>query len=402
MFDGVNPTSGLPEMTNAGADWIMTNIRWVDIEPVEGQPYDFSTSDAKIDSIAAAGLRPFVLFDHVPDWAAIAPGAIRAPTRPEKTEAMYRVIRALAERYNGRNGHGQVDYWMFIGEPDNISAWGERPEEYADLLATVGPQIRAIHPGAKVMIGALAYDWFTTDPSQGPFRRDFLGRVLGRLNTKPGGASAYLDAITFNYFDISGWRWPTIFEKTAEIRGIMATHQVANLPVIITEMGRSSRTGGREDPAAQARWLVHSYVRGMSIGVEQMHWFQVFDMEPASYEKDYGLFVRSNLSQPKPAYIAYATLAAELDRAVYERRLDSPGLEAYVFRQGNDSKIVAWGSGASAVDFAVARTCTRIVGRQGEVSVFNDGGFGDRDGRANGSILILVQPAEPLYIGACS
>lgn len=401
IFDSVQPSSGLPEMSTAGAGWVMTNLRWIDVEPVEGQPYDFTITDAKIRSITEAGMRPFVLFDHVPNWAAVYPGSIRGVIRLDKADALNRVVRALAERYNGRTGHGQVDYWMLFGEPDHLYAWGDRPEDYADMLARVAPHIQAAHPQAYIMIGALAYDSFTTDPNPGVFRRDFLGRVLARLNTKPGAAGAYLDAVAFNYFDISGWRWPTIVEKTAEIRGIMAAHQVASLPVIITEMSRSSRLGGRDETTGQARWLVQSYVRGLSIGIEQMHWFQVFDMEPSPYDRDYGLFVRTNLSQPKPAFVAYATLTTELDQAIFERRLDLPRIEGYVFRQNAQSKTVAWGTGTAPVDMAVALACTRIVGRQGEVAIVADGGQGDRDGAVNGQILISLQPQEPVYIGVC-
>lgn len=406
MYDVINDSTGLTQMKNAGADLIFTNIKWYDVEYSEGGAYDFSTMDAKATAAQSAGMKLVVLFDNNPDWASLTLSNPRGPLKADKYDDLVDVVNALATRYNGNNGHPRVDYWLFYGEPDNIySGWGNDGNAYGDMLALVSPVIKAANPLAKVMPGAIAYERFTDDTvnAPGPFARNFLPTVLARLNTKAGGAAAYIDAIGFNEFGLSPTRWPTLRDKAITVRQIMAAANVSQLPLIVTELSRNSR-GGNSTETTQAQYVLKLYAQGIAANLAQLHWFMVFDNTSVptnlldSYT--YGLFQGTNISTPKPSYTAYRVAARELDGAHYSRDLGVSGTEGFVFVDGPELVTVVWATGSSAnVDFN--QTCVRVINRLDQASQISDGTSGDRDGAANGRVRIQVTQNEPVIVRNC-
>lgn len=404
MFGYVDAAHGLQHMQAAGARQVMTDFSWRLAEPTRGAPYDWAEFDAKVLNAQAAGMRLYVLFTDNPTWVNVAR---RGPVPDDKLPDLENLVAAMVQRYNGQNGFPRIDDWSFYGEPDSQSAWGHQGAQFAAMLKRIAPIVHTHNPRARVLIGGLAYDLFTTDtPWPGIFVRDFLTATLATLNTYPGGAAAYLDAVAFHYYPVSVWRWPTLREKTDEIRGILTRHGVGHLPILVPEFSKPSLWPAGDTPAIQARWLVQNAVRGLAMGVEQLHWFQVFDIadDPLTPADDLprtqGLFPEGDLTQPKPAYFAYQVLAGELKGARYFGPLASPGVEGYVFSQAGARKTVVWGLSAdTAVIFS--QGCARRVTLLGVVSTILDGGAGDVDGAVNGQIQLTASVDEPIYVGVC-
>lgn len=406
IYDTINDARGLSAMDTAGADLIFTNFRWLDLEPTENAPYNFSIMDAKADAAASKGMELVVLFDHNPAWALLDAANPRGPLQADKYDDLTDVLSALATRYNGNNGHPQVNYWLFYGEPDNIySGWGNAANAYGDMLAMASVVIKNGNPKAWVMPGAVAYERFTDDTvnAPGPFARNFLPTVLARLNTKPGGAAAYINAVGFNEFGLSPARWPTLKEKTAEIRQLMTTAGVGSLPIVVTEMSRTSK--GPNTETYQAQMAIQLYAQGIAVNIAQMHWFQVFDMvglqPPGDVLNAYGLFRDENIGAPKPSYTAFTVAAREFDGFRYLRNLGVSGTEGYVFFRGSDQLSVVWGTGTAAVNVDFAQTCARRINRLDQVTQITDGGAGDLDGAANGRVRLQVTQNEPIIVRAC-
>lgn len=406
MYDTIDDTTGLAAMQTAGADLIFTNVRWLDLEPTENAPYNFAFADAKADAAESAGMELVVLFDHNPDWALLNTSNPRGPLKTDKYAALVDVVSALATRYNGNNGHPRINYWLFYGEPDNIySGWGNNANEYGDMLALVSPVIKAANPSAKVMPGAIAYERFTDDTviAPGPFARNFLPIVLARLNTKAGGATAYIDGIGFNEFGLSPQRWPTLRDKAAAVRQIMTAANVGQLPLIVTELSRNSR-GGNSTETTQAQYVLKLYAQGIAANLAQLHWFMVFDTTTVNPELldsyTYGLFRETKLSEPKPSYTAYLVAAREFDGARFSRELGVAGAEGYVFIDGPELVTVVWATGTSAsVDFN--QTCIRVINRLDQISQITDGSGSDGDGAANGRVRLQVTQNEPVVVRNC-
>lgn len=407
MFGNVNDAAGLAAMKTAGAKWVMTDLRWETVEPVEGGGYNWAGLDASLVNATAAGMRIFLLVDRNPGWAA---DTSRGPLKAGKQAAFLAFVQAAAQRYNGDNGFPRIDYWSFYGEPDNQSAWGNSAAEYADLLAATAPVVHAANPSAQVMIGALAYDLFTDDEIHGAgnFVRAFLGNVLQRLNST-GQLAATLDAFAFHYYRISVQRWPSIKEKTAELVGILNQYGAGSLPLIVPEVSMWSTWPDGDRPHAQAQELVKMYTQGLAANLEQLHWFQVFDVpdDPNTTADDtsrtQGLFVEQDLNQPREAYTAYTVLARELFNWQYASALNVAGAEGYVFTSFRGSKTVVWGtstSGPTAVNFA--QTCRQVVGLLGTSARVTDGGAGDLGPAGDGQIRLQVDGSEPIYVGPCS
>lgn len=408
MYGNVDEDAGLKKMQEAGSKWVTTMLFWSAIEPVKGQ-YDWSSFDIKAQNAKAAGLDVFVLFTSNPSWAASLPGGPVTDTND-----LVAFVAKMAERYDcdGRDdapGSPCVHYWSFYAEPDNGEInraragkgyWGHNGAGFAAMLAQVSPAIHSANPRAKVLIGGLAYDWFEEDG--GPFVRSFLTDTLKALNNYPGGAKVYIDAVAFHFYPISAHRWPTIREKAMEVRGIMQRHGVGDLPLICPEMGYWSSTTAGSNEEKQAKRLVQMFVQGLSVGLEHMSWFAVFDDGPGTEE--HGLFWGYDLNRPKQSYYAYRTLTRELAGARYIRPLQVRDVEGYVFRMpGGREKTVLWASASSAVRVSFPYACIRLVDTIGTVYMpVSDGDPNwDWDGAKNGQITLGIYPDTPFYVESC-
>jgi hypothetical protein len=365
MYGGVNEASGLLVMQNAGARRVTTQLKWSAIEPSKGS-YDWSAFDAKAQNAADAGMDLFVLFTGNPSWAAELPGG---PVYD--MQDLLDFVTVMAERYdcdgvNDADGHPCVHSWSFYAEPDNGDLfraelgkgyWGHDGAGYADMISQVSTAMKVANPRAQVLIGGLAYDYF--EEEGGPFVRSFLADTLAALNAL-GGAGQYVDAVAFHYYPISA-DWTSIREKAAEIRGIMTANGAGALPLLCPEMSYWSSPTFDSSATEQAWRLVQMYTRGLSAGLQEMSWYQVFDDAVAGSVDDEYPDDTSGLldvyGAAKPSYYAYQTLTRELRGLYYQRELQFEGAEGYVFgRAGRSDKTVLWSqAGTTFVTFPYTR-----------------------------------------------
>jgi hypothetical protein len=409
MYGGVNDSAGLNEMEAAESEWVTTFLQWSKIEGTENT-YDWSSFDAKAQNAQAAGMDVFVLFSGNPSWAAALPGG---PVTD--TQDLVEFATDMAERYDcdgidDAPGAPCVHTWSFYAEPDNGDLdrarkgkgyWGHNGAGYAEMLSQVSPAIHRANPRARVLIGGLAYDYFEEDG--GPFVRSFLTETL------EAGAGAYIDAVAFHFYPISEARWPTIREKTAEIKGIMARHGVDDLPLICPEMGYWSSPKHGSSENEQAMRLVQMYVRGLSTGMQPLSWYKVFDDAVPWSEQDHSAGETAGLFRvdgtAKPAYYAYQRMTEELAQARYVRALDEESVEGYVFKTADGrEKTVVWATVSSGTEVVFPYSCLRLVDTHGSppYNPINDGDENwDRDGTVNGEIALAVHDDTPFYVVPC-
>lgn len=407
MYGNVDDSAGLQVMENAGSKWVTTMFSWSAVEPTR-DIYNWSGFDSKVQNARAAGMDIFVLFSNNPSWAAVHP---HGPVTD--TQDLVEIARLMAERYDcdgmdDAPGSPCVHYWSLYAEPDVNTRWGNIGDKFAAMLYQVSSAIHQANPQAKVLIGGLAYDWFEDDPNPGPFVRSFLSDTLQALNALyPGGAKAYIDAVAFHFYPISTYRWPTIREKALEIRGIMERHGVGDLPLICPEMGYWSSPKWYSSEQAQAARLVQMYVRGLSVGIQHLSWYKVFDdVEPGTAADDNAAKTSGLLRVDgtlKPSYYAYQTLTQELAWARYLRPLQTANAEGYVFRMPDGhEKTVLWAT-ATSTSVSFPYSCLRLVDTTGTVyyPVLDGDSNWDWDHQKNGQIALGVFQNTPFYVEPC-
>lgn len=412
MYGDVNNAQGLQKMQEAGSKWVVTTLYWSQIQPAPAAYYDWSSFDTKAQAAQAANMHVFVLFTGNPYWAAQYPGG---PVY--SLNSLVEFATLMAERYDcdgvgDAPGSPCVHTWSFYAEPDNGDPnkaaegkgyWGDNGAGYAAMLAQVAPAIHQANPKAQVLIGGLAYDWF--EDEGGYFVRSFFPDTLNALQAYPGGAKAYLDAVAFHFYPISSTRWPTIREKALELRGIMQQYGIGDLPLICPEMGYWSAEEAGSSPTMQANRLVQMFVRGLSVGLQHMSWFTVFDASPDLVAKqpteEHGLFWGQDLNNPKPSYWAYKAMARELAYAHYSRQLQAANVEGYVFQvSASREKTVLWAKTTSAL-VSFPGSCLKVTQLLGPTQDIRDGQSGDLDGAVNGQVRIQVTQNVPVYVEVC-
>jgi hypothetical protein len=411
-------------LVESGAGGTRIYLMWTDIEPnspTNGVP-NYSEKmwtwyDDRLRQIGETGLDKVVTVGSIPSWAG---DTNCAPIYPDRLDEFDRFLTDLVNRY--KVPPYNVKYWELINEPDaGGGCYGRDGDKYKDMLAVAYPAIKAADPNATVIKGGIAYDWFTEDsymPGEcvdcdfGPFYRLFPDEVI------QAGGAPFFDALNFHYFPAYADEWerwnrepdfliPTcnypenlggtpyqaggidLIAKASHYINRMATCHGVNKPVWITELGEHGYPGNPASLAQQARYVIKGNVRGMAAGVEKIVWYAL--TTPNDVFETQLLY--SDWS-PKPGFYAFKTLTSELRGYDYDRTLDISNVEGYVFaNESGSEKVVAWGSGS--LTFPASQL--RVVDRDGNVTIIQDGGSGDMDGIQNDSVQYQITD-EPVFI----
>ena len=405
-------------LVDSGAGGTRIFLKWSEIEPaapVSGQPpnYTWTWYDDRIHELAQTELKVLITIGVPPSWASTS---TCPPIDADHLDEYARFVTDLVNRYKAPPYY--VKNWELDNEPDNTSTggvtfgfgcWGAHPAEYAAMAAAGYGAIKAADPEAYVLMGGLAYDWFTE--YAGPFNRYFSDDVM------TNNGAQYFDALNIHYFPDwhAEWeRWtvgnkPTcgvvddglgttydtygidIIAKATHFRNRMSTCFSVNKPLWVTELADHGIVTTTASLNQQARYIIQGNVRGMAAGAVKIVWYA---LTTPNDDQDQALLF-SNLS-PKPAFTAFKTLSAQLRGYQYLSTLNTPGVEGYVFSApASANKTVAWSSSSGLLTFAPASQL-QVVDRQGNVGTINDGSASDQDHSFNGSIQVQMT-IEPIF-----
>jgi hypothetical protein len=147
-----DPTLG--QVEQLGMNWIKQQIRWADLEPVQGSP-NWDALDALFTATSKHNIKVLASVVAAPDWArsVTGDGKVGPPDDPQ-TFANY--ISQLIQRYPGMI-HA-IEVW---NEP-NLSERGWytggtlNAQDYIDLLAPTAQAIREADPNIIIVSAALA------------------------------------------------------------------------------------------------------------------------------------------------------------------------------------------------------------------------------------------------------
>ena len=333
----------LEKASALGVKWTRLEASWPSIEKEPGK-YDWSRTDVAFDATLRYGITPFVtlvggngLYAPVlhyddPQQAEIYGERPAPPTNNERAMAAWlRFVEAAIARYKDK-----IRYWEVWNEPNHRAYWGAPPDaaDYGRLLRETATIIKRIEPAAKVIGGATA-------GMNAPFVDSYLS----------AGTEHLIDIISYHQYE--GEPEERIL-LMAKLRAVIDRHN----PAIATwqgECGYPSASSTRDyrgvapwGPYIQAKWLLRQAFSDVFLSRSEVsNYFLLYsggnrnERQPRSSlspaERTIGYYpvrpdgnsigararrvgvnekslLDSGSSVAKPAYYAYRTLCAVLDK----------------------------------------------------------------------------------------
>ncbi|MFV0373226.1 hypothetical protein [Microbacterium sp.] len=254
-------------------------------------------------------------------------GSKLTPDNPTAIAEYGRYAAAVAGRYDVL---GLEVFNEFNQKRFNKTGCGIAPECYVPLLESVHRNVVEVDPDLPIVAGATARydaDWF-----------DGLWRA---------GGLEYADAISYHPYEVSPDP-DALGAIVRESERSMQDNGGGTRPVWITELGTSSKTGGRTQ-TQQAVYLVKTSVTAIGHGVEHFLWYDLINDEPnpAAHEGNFGLFGQPRTGvaalPPKHAAFAQALLVSQLSGREFSEHEDlGDGVFSYAFGDEGDRVRVLW------------------------------------------------------------
>lgn len=370
----ITNTQPLGRAVDLNLGWMRMNTRvsWADLQPAQGGPINWSllaNFEIELKSLSAAGIKPIVILNHYPSWA--APRAC-GPVYPERLGDFAQFVRQVVARYKTSDFNAHV--WELGNEPDIdpvasdlpadsiFGCWGNARDAfygggyYGEMLKVVGAAIRAEDPTAQIWIGGLLLDSPNTTASGMGKPEKFLQGIL------EAGAANYFDVVPYhaytNYYNVNvdydnfaKTNWVdlggAILGKARYLRQLMGQYGVQK-PLFVDEISLTCnddpnarlawcKSPGPEFYRAQANFLVRGFVRGLSENIMGYTWYT---LEGPGWRNG-GLLDPSNGNTP--AYNAYKQLTAWLKLTTYAYPLNyGVGLEGYAFKKVGQEVDIVW------------------------------------------------------------
>lgn len=340
-FWGVSPQAipSLEEfqrLSRGGVDSVRVPVGWTAVQPVKGRTPDFSSIDPLIGGAASAGIRALPFVYGAPSWAvrsAVVPGShgrSTAPfTLPVKSGSQRSAWTSFLKLVVSRYGPGGTFWAENPGLPESPirtwQIWNEQnfkyfvvrpnPADYGKLMKISYSAIKAVDPGAKLILGGMFANpkeaEFKGKPAQAYFATDFLDRMY---SSTPGVKRTFVGVALHPYT-------PTYQRLTPDIeafRHVLLENHDAGKGLWITEIGWSSRTRAEEDdsfakgPKGQVTQLKGAFNlflrKQVKWKLKQIYWFSVDDQPSAcNFCGGTGLFGEG--FAPKKSWFAYVKFA---------------------------------------------------------------------------------------------
>lgn len=339
------------EIAAAGIKWVRDwSLKWQDVQPQEGGPFDFSGTDFQIgrplsNGQQVLGLLPF----PSANWSSSAPPEVKVgPNYPANRERQAYAPRSEAEftKYVSetiKHYQGRLRWWQCFNEPIYTDyslpqAKGYTSADYARWVKAFYQAAKATDPRAQVLMGISCW------PSTGErYFRDLFA----------AGALDYCDAVDLHTY-------PGLSTPESTEQGLVNVNRLMQergkvKPLWLTEHGYYGdddpdtlpvRHGGFDVPLpserVQAAYAMRFNVILLAHGVERIFYhaggsigLNADAREPIFFE--YG-------GAPRRIYAALAAFADLFQPGVKPLgELNwGPRTKAYLFRQGPQLLVAAW------------------------------------------------------------
>lgn len=319
----------LLRLKRGGVDSIRVPISWGSIQPTRRGGYDWSSTDSYIAAAVTAHIEVLPFLSTAPSWAVAVDHRFGSPaTLPVRTgtqrSGWTQFVKQAVLRY-GPNGtfwtenptlpRRPVRTWQIWNEP-NFKYFVARPNpaDYGKLVKLSSNAIKAMDPGAQVILGGLfarpIEATFHKNPPQAYFASTFLEQMY---KTTPGIKSKFQGYALHPYTG----SWKNLPSRIEEVRRVLKANHDIGKGLYLTEVGWSSeppRLGNSfaKGLSGQARELKGAFrlfkADQRKWNLQRIYWFSIGDYAGlCNFCGGSGLF-RSGF-KPKPAWNAYVQFA---------------------------------------------------------------------------------------------
>jgi hypothetical protein len=330
-FFGIGPQMPFDDadasyMRAGGIESVRVLVSWGAIQPTAKGGYDWSALDGQVAVAARHGLRVLPFVFGTPRWLARKPTTLPVDTGKERA-AWATFLQAAVKRYGPggefwvQHSPGVVKYepairtelpirtWQIWNEANFFYfAYPVSPQRYAKLLKISSPAIKAVDPGAKILLTGL-FGKPTAQGARGMPAADFLS-ALYRV---PGIKSSF-DAIALHPYAVDTETLEELVESLHKVT--IENHD--RPPLYITEMGWGSQNdfntvAFEQGIQGQVRELRGAYgyliENQRRLNLKGVYWFSWKDLaDSCSFCDSVGLFRAGPRFKPKPAWHAFTAL----------------------------------------------------------------------------------------------
>jgi hypothetical protein len=327
-YFGVVPQAAVTEadaqyMSAGGIESLRVPLVWSAVQPTESSAYNWVPMDETVAVAAREGIGVLPFLVGTPKWLEGKETTLPVGDSLERN-GWATFVRAAVERY-GPSGTFWLEHSPFSSSPvpkrpiRTWQVWNEAnfhyfafpvsAGRYAKLLELTAPEIKAVDPGAHILLSGLF-----GKPDGGGRLGLPASQFLVELYRVPGLRSDF-DGVALH---------PYAFDMNTLSRLVKGIHQVIvanhdHVPLYITEMG----WGSQNDPnvvafeqglSGQARELTAAYryliANQRRYGLAGMYWFSWKDRRGScNFCDSVGLFAEGSGFEPKPAWGAFVRLA---------------------------------------------------------------------------------------------
>ncbi len=357
----------IPVFAAAGIKYVRDEIFWDSVEAERGQygmPEKFTrymndlvANDMEPLIVLSFGNKHYDVTPGIPVWAA-------APYTQEGFEGYANYAKYILTHWGDRIKH--VEVWNEYNGNFARGPANGNPLVYREMLKHAYRAVKSVRPDVKVYscstIG-IPLDWIET-----VFQDGGIDHCDG-VSVHPYGYTTPPEMLIGN------------LEKLREL--IRRYNNNTDKPIWVTEQGwylttdAKARKGNREaiTEATQARYLARAWTIFLANGVERIFWYvgrndNIFpNMGLMTSDKD----ARGKYA-PKPAYVAYAALIAQLREHSFVEK-EKSDVNVYKFARGDEELRVIWDEhrGNKTISFAAksAVEVTDLYGRTRVLHPFN-------------------------------
>ncbi len=302
--------------SKVGFTWIRQQIHWKDLEGPPGR-YAWGELPAVIDAVDAAGLRLLITIVRSP--AFYSRGTYGMPDKPD---LLGNFVEALVRRFPGKIHAIEIWNEQNLAHENGGRVTLEDAGRYVELLCVTYPRIKAIDPSITVLAGApsstgitdvrIAVDDTAYYSAMYTYRSGMIRDCMDAQAVHPGGAANPPDTLwPINPGTARGWTdHPTFYFRHVEnVRRLMVSHGLGDLPIWITEFGWATRNttpgfeyGNQVSFEQQAEYIVGA----MRLTEEQYPWVEAMFLWNLNFA-----ILRARSGQPLHEQASFAILNAD-------------------------------------------------------------------------------------------
>jgi hypothetical protein len=329
-FFGIGPQTTLTDtdaayMSAGGVESLRLPVPWSAVQPTAKGGYNWTGLDLAVTVAAQQGLRVLPFLYGTPRWLARKSTTLPIDNAKERA-AWTAFLQAAVKRYGpggefwAQHVHGTVKYepavrnlpirtWQVWNEANFFYfAYPVSPQRYAKLLKISSPAIKAVDPGAKILLTGL-FGKPTTHGARGMPAADFLSALY-----RVPGIESDFDAIALHPYAVDT---ETLEELVEDIHQVTVENH-DRVPLYITEMGWGSQNdfntvAFEQGIQGQVRELKGAYgyliENRRRLNLKGVYWFSWKDIAGAcSFCDSVGLFRAGPRFKPKPAWQTFVAL----------------------------------------------------------------------------------------------